>query len=199
MKKIICFTILLNLFITSYVFSQDKESTDFRNGFTFGGFGTVGGNSQGMGFEFGFGILKKKSFYMRNHIEVNAMSLSTGVIQAGALGFREKLIIGGNFPINNSFSIRTYTSIEFGFQMLGIGDEGDELYLKFGNAPFILEPRLGAGFEFLFDVGGGKRASIFIEVLKGAQILTTGKFLATEYPGIENTYVTFNIGGRAYF
>ena len=199
MKKIICFIVLLNLFTVSSIFCQDNKNADFKNGFTFGAFGTLGGNIQGVGFEFGFGLLKKGSFYMRNHLEINGMNLPASPSQAGALGFREKLIIGGNFHIVNSFSIRTYTSIELGFQMLGIGEEGDELYVKFGEAPFILEPRIGAGFEFLFNVGDKKSASIFIEVLKGVQVLTTGVLLSSEYPGLENTYVAFNIGGRGYF
>ena len=83
--------------------------------------------------------------------------------------------------------------------MFGIGDRNDDYSKKVEDAPFIFEPRGGFGTEFMFAGIGNTVASMFIEMMGGTQILTTGARLSEAYPGLEDSYVSFNIGGRFYF
>ena len=193
MKKIICFLMFVAL-TTSTVFGQD--SANFKNGISLGGFGTISPVVQGGGFDFGFGLLQKGTFYMRNHIEISSMALA---VDAGAFAFREKLILGNHLDVTDKFAIRTYGIIEIGFLMFGVGDGDDDYSKKFEDAPFILEPRGGFGTEFMFAGVGNTVGSMFIEMMGGAQVLTTGESLSEAYTGLEDSYVSFNIGGRFYF
>ena len=179
---------------TSTVFAQDSVS--FKNGISLGGFGTMSPAIQGGGFDFGFGLFQKDTFYMRNHIEISSMALG---VDAGAFAFREKLIIGNHFDITDKFAFRMYGIVELGFLMFGVGDGEGVFEKKIADAPFILEPRLGFGTEFMFAGIGNTVGSMFIEMMAGTQILTTGERLSEAYPSLEDSYVSFNVGGRLYF
>jgi len=193
MRKIICFVMLLGLVGVSSVFAEVTIS--FKNGITLGGFGTMSPAVQGGGFDFGFGLFQKDAFYMRNHIEISSMALA---VDAGAFAIREKLILGGHIDVTDNFAVRSYGIIELGFLMFAVGD-GDTLDKNFEDAPFIIEPRLGTGIEFMFgNSSSSYRGSFFIEMLAGVQVLTSGKSLSEAYRGLEDSYVSFNIGGRWY-
>lgn len=191
MRKIICFVMLIGLGAASSVFAQ--ETTRFKNGISLGGFGTISPTVQGGGFDFGFGLLQKGTFYMRNHIEIGSMALA---VNGGAVAIREKLMLGSHMDVTDNFAVRVYGIIEFGFLMFAVGD--NTLDKNYGEGPFILEPRLGFGTEFMFGGVGDTVGSMFIEMLAGTQILTTGESLSKAYQGLEDSYVSFNIGGRWY-
>jgi len=215
MKKIICFVILITLTLASLLFTQESTTNiiTFKNGFSIGGAGTGTGYGAHAGMiEFGFGLVKKGNFYMRNHIGIeggyvyiddlatiieddNAVAKSMGY-----LGFRERIIFGGNMPIWDGYTnsespyfslyylitaIRMYGVIDFGFLMIGGEGKSD-----ISKAPFILDPRAGIGFEMVY----GGMGSIFFEILGGYKVFTTGSRVSEE----ANAYVSVLFGGRGY-
>lgn len=220
MKKILVFALLL-VFIALPTFAQEskaynwlygEETSRFRNGISVGGFGAISPPGiQGGGIEFGFGLLQKDNFYMRNHIEINA---SYAGVVASFFGIRERLILGGHFNINSNIAIRAYGVFELGFLLFRISHPMTDIYDDNGNptrvpavekglfeGPFIIEPRGGFGTEIVFN----NRGSIFLEFLGGEQILTNGvsfyetysEQLKGTHPSIY-TYISINVGVRWY-
>lgn len=224
MKKTLVFALLL-VFAALPIFAQEneaynwlygEENSSFKNGISVGGFGSISLPSIiGAGIEFGFGILQKESFYMRNHIELN--TAYAGRV-ASFYGIRERLIIGGNFDINRNIAIRAYGIFELGFLLFRISQPANRVYdsgedTSSGTTgtlipavektafegPFIIEPRIGFGTEIVLN----KNGAIFIEFLGGEQILTNGKSFYDGYgdqlEGIyPNMYISINVGGRWY-
>lgn len=193
MKRIICFfsaVVLMLSVLTVPAFAQ--ESSDFRNGFSFGTGGSMSPNTQGGFVEIGFPLYKNDTFFIRNHVEFNGGGFGSTM---GYFGVRERLFFGSDTEINEELVLRTYGIADVGFSVIAGGDSPNTKS-DFFTGPYIIEPRGGGGFSFVTNDGN----SFFVEMMGGAQIAisNSGDSLYDKYPGTGAVNVTINFGGRWY-
>lgn len=194
MRRIISFLVVAILTAQVSAFAQEDSDFEFKNRFSFGGGGMISPGLQGGFIDFGFGLYSNetKTFFIRNHIEINSAAISPGS-SIGIFGIRERVFIGSSYPMGNN-TLLMYGIVDVGFSAL-LGDKALYGQNAFNDA-YIVEPRGGFGFSIVVK----NKGSFFVEMLGGSQILlNTSQQLSKKYTGASDTYVTFNIGGRGFF
>lgn len=197
MKKAICLIILVSL-TTLSVFAQDYDVA-FKNGLSFDGSYMLGSGKSGVQLGFGFGLFEKEHTptrysYLRNHITSEVGYLGSNGMY---VEFADSLIYGGQFNVTKEFAIRLYTLLGFGFSMFAGDDQKTDW-----TEGFMITPRGGMGFEFMYVDNSETQGSFFLETMANVDLIVgDGKVttLHKKYPIFEDTFINMRMGIRIYF
>lgn len=196
MKKIFVFVLLIT-FSSASLYSQENFDYSKFDGVSTGVAFLLTGDITGGILDFSFNLHQnnESGFFVRNHIEINGGGFGANDFQIGVFGFRERVSIGDIIAITDSFAVKLYGIVDFGFSFFD-GGVKNELF----NAPYMLEVGSGGGMEFLFTTNSKVLTSAFFEA--GGRY----RFFVGDANNIDNNSIGIsastafiNIGFRAYF